>query len=116
MPDKRSSKKNAQPAAPAAPSRRAARAASALLDTRIVYCGDCLEQLRELPDGCVDLIYIDPPFNKSSRKLRGLLVCPIRIPSVNGRASCTRRGSSRQHAGRRQLERWSDRLLEGMIA
>jgi len=36
---------------------------SALLDTRIVYCGDCLEQLARLPDDCVDLIYIDPPFN-----------------------------------------------------
>ncbi|MCH7885485.1 MAG: hypothetical protein IIC01_09570 [Planctomycetes bacterium] len=33
---------------------------SALLDTRIVYCGDCLDQFRKLPDGCVDLIYLDP--------------------------------------------------------
>src|SRR5437667_1220281 len=33
---------------------------SALLDTRVIYCGDCLEQLRKLPDACVDLIYIDP--------------------------------------------------------
>lgn len=32
---------------------------SALPDTRIVYCGDNLEQLAELPDKCVDLIYID---------------------------------------------------------
>ena len=36
---------------------------SSLLDTRMIYCGDCLDQLRKLPDGCVDLIYIDPPFN-----------------------------------------------------
>jgi hypothetical protein len=28
---------------------------SAFLDTRVVYCGDCLEQLRKLPDACVDL-------------------------------------------------------------
>ena len=34
---------------------------SALLDTRVVYCGDNLEQLAKLPDACVDLIYIDPP-------------------------------------------------------
>ncbi len=39
--------------------------ASALVDTRIIYCGDCLDQLRKLPDGCVDLIYIDPPFNSN---------------------------------------------------
>lgn len=38
---------------------------SSLLDTRIVYCGDCLDQLRKLPDDCVDLIYIDPPFNSN---------------------------------------------------
>jgi hypothetical protein len=33
---------------------------SALLDTRVIYCGDNLDQLRKLPGGCVDLIYIDP--------------------------------------------------------
>ena len=38
---------------------------SALVDTRIIYCGDCLDQLRKLPDGSVDLIYIDPPFNSN---------------------------------------------------
>lgn len=38
---------------------------STLVDTRIVYCGDCLEQLRKLPVACVDLIYIDPPFNSN---------------------------------------------------
>jgi hypothetical protein len=36
-----------------------------LVDTRIVYCGDNLDQLCKLPDGCVDLIYIDPPFNSN---------------------------------------------------
>ena len=38
---------------------------SRLLDTRVVYCGDNLEQLAKLPDACVDLIYIDPPFNSN---------------------------------------------------
>jgi DNA modification methylase len=38
---------------------------SALLDTRVIYCGDNLDQLHKLPDGCVDLIYIDPPFNSN---------------------------------------------------
>ena len=28
---------------------------SALLDTRVIYCGDNLEQLAKLLDGCVDL-------------------------------------------------------------
>ena len=38
---------------------------SSLVDTRIVYCGDCLEQLRKLPGACIDLAYIDPPFNSN---------------------------------------------------
>jgi site-specific DNA-methyltransferase (adenine-specific) len=38
---------------------------SALIDTRVIYCGDNLDQLRKLPPGCVDLIYIDPPFNSN---------------------------------------------------
>ena len=50
-----------RPAAPVVATGRP----SAPLDTRIIYCGDCLDQLRKLPDGCVDLIYIDPPFNSN---------------------------------------------------
>src|SRR5450756_430802 len=44
---------------------QAAARPSALLDTRVIYCGDNLEQLAKLPDACVDLIYIDPPFNSN---------------------------------------------------
>ncbi len=36
-----------------------------MVDTRVIYCGDNLEQLKKLPDACVDLIYIDPPFNSN---------------------------------------------------
>jgi 16S rRNA G966 N2-methylase RsmD len=49
---------------PAALSRAQPRPFS-LLDTRVIYCGDCLDQLRRLPDDCVDLSYIDPPFNSN---------------------------------------------------
>jgi DNA modification methylase len=38
---------------------------SSLIDTRVVYCGDNFDQLAKLPGGCVDLIYIDPPFNSN---------------------------------------------------
>ncbi|MGH9643533.1 MAG: DNA methyltransferase [Terriglobales bacterium] len=38
---------------------------SALLDTEVVYCGDNLDQLAKLPSKCIDLIYIDPPFNSN---------------------------------------------------
>jgi DNA modification methylase len=38
---------------------------SALVDTQIIYCGDNLDHLMKMPDECVDLIYIDPPFNSN---------------------------------------------------
>ena len=38
---------------------------SSLVDTRVVYCGDNLEQLAKLPPECIDRIYIDPPFNSN---------------------------------------------------
>ena len=38
---------------------------SSAIDTRIIYCGDNLDQLKNQPDGCIDLIYIDPPFNSN---------------------------------------------------
>jgi hypothetical protein len=38
---------------------------SSLLDTRVIYCCDNLDQLAKLPDNCIDLIYIDPPFNSN---------------------------------------------------
>jgi site-specific DNA-methyltransferase (adenine-specific) len=43
----------------------AARKPSSLLDTRVIYCGDNLDQLAKLPPNCIDLIYIDPPFNSN---------------------------------------------------
>jgi DNA modification methylase len=38
---------------------------SSLLETRTIFCGDNLDRLRKMPDGCIDLIYIDPPFNSN---------------------------------------------------
>lgn len=35
------------------------------MDTNIIYCGDCLLKLKELPNESVDLIYIDPPFSSN---------------------------------------------------
>lgn len=51
----------ARGSAPSAPAGRP----SSLIDTRVIYCGDCLEQLEKLPDTCIDLIDIDPPFNSN---------------------------------------------------
>jgi DNA modification methylase len=49
---------------------KAVAKSSALIDTRVIYCGDNLDRLRKFPDACVDLIYIDPPFN-SNRNYEG---------------------------------------------
>ncbi len=31
-----------------------------------LYYGDCLEVLAQWPDACVNLIYLDPPFNSKT--------------------------------------------------
>jgi DNA modification methylase len=38
---------------------------SSIVDTRVIHCGDCLDRLKKLPNACVDLVYIDPPFNSN---------------------------------------------------
>lgn len=38
---------------------------SRLIDTGVIWCGDNLDKLANLPDASVDLIYIDPPFNSN---------------------------------------------------
>lgn len=35
------------------------------LVTNVIYCGDCLVKLKEIPDESIDLIYIDPPFSSN---------------------------------------------------
>jgi DNA modification methylase len=63
-PAKRPKASKPEAAPDAAPAPKPGRPSS-LIDTRVVYCGDNLEQLAKLPDACIDLIYIDPPFNSN---------------------------------------------------
>ncbi len=35
------------------------------MDTNVIYCGDCLVKLKDIPDESIDLIYIDPPFSSN---------------------------------------------------
>jgi len=32
------------------------------LQTNVIYCGDCLDTLKKIPDNSIDLVYLDPPF------------------------------------------------------
>lgn len=36
------------------------------LEHGTLYYGDCLDWMREFPDDCVDLLYLDPPFNSNA--------------------------------------------------
>ena len=38
---------------------------SSVVDTRVVWCGNNIDQLKNIPDNSIDLIYIDPPFNSN---------------------------------------------------
>lgn len=46
-----------------------------------LYYGDCLDVMSDFPDQCIDLIYLDPPFNSNQKyraifKASGLSVAP----------------------------------------
>ena len=41
--------------------------------TDIIYNEDCLEGLRKLPDGCIDLCVTDPPYKLGFRGAGGLM-------------------------------------------
>jgi len=43
-----------------------------------VVCGDCLELMKELPDGCVDLVVTDPPYGVGKAKWDKLPVGALR--------------------------------------
>ena len=34
--------------------------------SRTIFTGDCLDIMRGMADGCIDLIYLDPPFNSNA--------------------------------------------------
>ncbi|MCL4506152.1 MAG: site-specific DNA-methyltransferase [Chloroflexi bacterium] len=36
--------------------------------TNQLVCGDCLDELRKIPEGACDLIYLDPPFNTNLKR------------------------------------------------
>ena len=33
-----------------------------MTENNVIYCGDCLEVMKKIPDESIDLIYLDPPF------------------------------------------------------
>ena len=40
-----------------------------------IICGDCLEVLKQIPDGSVDLVLTDPPYGISQKNLKIDLNC-----------------------------------------
>jgi hypothetical protein len=76
---------------------KAASKPSAVIDTRVIYCGDNLEQLRKLPDACVDLIYIDRPAVQFEPQLRSFLGRDERETRLR-RSTCINAGLHRVHA------------------
>ena len=97
---KKSSSEKAGRVSPSGPHRNGASASgahgvtrpnqrpSALVDTRLIYCGDNLEQLKKLPGGCIDLIYIEPPFipNRNYEIIWGRTKEQLAFENRHGRA------------------------------
>ena len=39
-----------------------------MIEKNQIICGDCIETMRGLPDGCIDLILTDPPYGTTACK------------------------------------------------
>ena len=50
------------------------------LKNRTIFTRDCLEVMRGMKDECIDLIYLDPPFNSNAN-----YAAPIGSRSLNAR-------------------------------
>lgn len=98
------------------------------MDTRVIYCGDnappapaavslrsALDQLKNLPDACVDLIYIDPPFN-SNRNYKSSGARPRRSaparPSANPRLSPSASSEDRHESTKAYIDYMRPRCVE----
>ena len=44
-----------------------------MLEKNKIYCMDCLEGLKKLPDNSIDLILTDPPYNMGKDLLQCLM-------------------------------------------
>lgn len=65
--------------------------ASSFIDTRVVYCSDNPEQIKKLPDACVDLNYRDPPFNPNQTTMSSEPLRRVWLRMSVARAACDRR-------------------------
>ena len=43
-----------------------------MIELNKIYCGDCLEVMKQIPDKSIDLVLTDPPYNINLQPQRGL--------------------------------------------
>ena len=53
-----------------------------MLELNKIYCGDCLELMKELDDGSVDLIVIDPPYDSETHS-GGMFTGEIKFGNID---------------------------------
>ena len=66
-----------------------------------LYCGDCLDVMRQWPDACIDLCYLDPPFNSKADY-------NILFGRDSERDLLTRKGNFAQFVAFEDTWRWDD--------
>jgi site-specific DNA-methyltransferase (adenine-specific) len=42
-----------------------------MLELNKIYCGDCLEVMKDIPDNCIDMVLTSPPYNMRTRIRNG---------------------------------------------
>ena len=38
-----------------------------------IYCGDCMELMKQIPDNFIDMVFVDPPYGKNGIYLYGII-------------------------------------------
>jgi len=61
-----------------------------MLELNKIYCGDCLELMKQIPDKSIDLVLTDPPYGtKTNQREEGLMigefsnVLPLVLPEIH---------------------------------
>ena len=52
------------------------------VENRTIFCDDNLDMLTGIDSECIDLLYLDPPFNKKNLPLQAALVPKEPLPQI----------------------------------
>ena len=73
-----------------------------------IVLGDCMDVLRQIPDGAVDVLLTDPPYGMPGREDPSPRLAALACSAEAGGASASGGGSGIKTAVSRSTERWQE--------